>query len=315
MHSVSPMLQIVQPGLLATLQDRGRFGYLAEGITTGGPVDEYSFLWGNKLLDNRADAAQIEVTLGGFEATVLQSTQMVVCGAPMQIELNGSVIPNWLVFDVTAGDVLKISPGTSGLRSYIAVRGGFIAPQVYGSVATVKRDQLGGLKGDGGALAVDDKVAAPKVSDPTILPRRPRSDLLPQCDGEMVTIDVIPAGQYQRFAKPMIDQLYQQSYQVTAAQDRMGMRLKASHPLEWQHAQILSEPLPIGAIQIPPDGQPIIMLVDRQTLGGYPKIGTVSWRSRSLLGQLPLDTQLQFREISLAAAQSEWRQYQRFFGC
>lgn len=314
MHNVSPMLQIIHPGLLATLQDRGRFGYLAEGITTGGPVDEYSFLWGNKLLDNRADAAQIEVTLGGFEATVLQSTQMVVCGAPMQVELNGSVIPTWLVFDVAAGDVLKISPGASGLRSYIAVRGGFVAPQVYGSVATVKRDQLGGLKGNGGALAVDDIVTAAKVSGPALLPRRPRSDLLPQSDGEMVTIDVIPAGQYQRFAKPMIDQLYQQSYQVTAAQDRMGMRLKASHPLEWQHAQILSEPLPIGAIQIPPDGQPIIMLVDRQTLGGYPKIGTVSWRSRSLLGQLPPDTQLQFREISLAAAQSEWRQYQRFFG-
>ncbi|HET8816528.1 MAG TPA: biotin-dependent carboxyltransferase family protein [Pseudidiomarina sp.] len=313
MQNASAIAQIIQPGLLATLQDRGRFGHLAEGITTGGPVDEYSFLWGNKLLSNRAGAAQIEITLGGFQATILNSSQMVVCGAPMQVELNGNRIPNWLVFDVGKGDVLTIAPGASGLRSYLAVRGGFVARAVYGSVATVTRDKLGGLNGRGAALGVDDVLTAPRDSLPPLLPRRPRTDYVPDYNSESLTIDVIPAGQYSQFSRPSIDQFFAQPYTVTAAQDRMGMRLKASHRIDWSHTQILSEPLPIGAIQIPPDGQPIIMLVDRQTLGGYPKIGTVSWRSRCLLGQASAGTQLRLREQSVAAAQIEWRQFQRFF--
>lgn len=315
MAKISPVLEIKQPGLLATLQDRGRSGYLAAGITSGGPVDEYAFLWGNKLLDNPADAAQIEVTLGGFEATLLGSAQMVVCGAPMQVALNGRRLPTWLVFDVEPGDVLTIAAAPRGVRSYLAVRGGFRAEPVLGSIATVKRDRLGGLRGDGSALMVGDVLTAPVLSAPALLPRRPRTDLLQaQSVNEALTIDVVAGGQYERFSQQVREQFFSQTYQVTAAQDRMGMRLQGPQLLSWEHDQILSEPLPVGAIQIPPDGQPIIMLVDRQTLGGYPKIGTVTWRSRCLLGQATAGTELVFNLVSLTAAQNEWRQYQRFFG-
>ncbi|RUO40865.1 allophanate hydrolase [Pseudidiomarina aestuarii] len=315
MAKISPVLEIKQPGLLATLQDRGRSGYLAAGITSGGAVDEYAFLWANKLLDNPADAAQIEVTLGGFEANLLRRTQMVICGAPMQVALNGRRLPTWLVFDVEPGDVLTIAAAPRGVRSYLAVRGGFRAEAVLGSMATVKRDQLGGLRGDGSALTAGDVLTAPVLSAPALLPRRPRTDLLQtQPANEPLTIDVIAAGQYERFSQQAREQFCSQTYQVTAAQDRMGMRLQGPKSLSWEHDQILSEPLPVGAIQIPPDGQPIIMLVDRQTLGGYPKIGTVTWRSRCLLGQATAGTELVFNRVSLAAAQNEWRQFQRFFG-
>lgn len=313
MTKLTPTLRIVQPGLLATLQDRGRWGHLAEGITTGGPADDYAFLWGNKLLDNVANAAQIEITLGGFKAEVLAATQLTVCGAAVTLEINGHKQPNWQVVNVHVGDVVTIAPGSAGVRSYLAVQGGFAATPVFGSVATVVRDGLGGLQQNGTPLQANDIVSVPPHQQQNVLPRRPQIDFLPTQPKNRLLIDVISTGQAVAFSKSALASFYQQTYRVTQAQDRMGMRLQGTEPVVWEHEQILSEPLPIGAIQIPPDGQPIVMLVDRQTLGGYPKIGTVTWRSRCYLAQAMADTEVNFRAISLAQAQTEWRQYQRFF--
>ncbi len=311
---MTDMLHIQQPGLLATLQDFGRYGYLAQGITTGGPVDEHAFLWANRLLGNHYNAAQIEITVGGFKALIKQRAQLVITGAWVEILLNGKPQPNWQVFSVNAGDRLEINPAKQGLRAYLGVTGGFKAPLIKGSVATVQRDGLGGLDGTGKPLAAGDMVPAAALSDnQEYLPRRPQSRFITMPGKSSLQLDVVPVAQADEFSAATRKQFSEQHFEMTTAQDRMGARLKTAKPVGWEGPQLISEPLPVGAIQIPPDGQPIIMLNDRQTLGGYPKIGVLSWRSRSLLAQAAAGTQLQFKWIELAEAQRQQRSAYCFF--
>lgn len=311
---MTDLLHIQQPGLLATLQDFGRYGYLAQGITTGGPVDEHAFLWANRLLGNHYNAAQIEITVGGFKALIKQRAQLVITGAWVEILINGKSQPNWQVFTANAGDRLEINPAKQGLRAYLGVTGGFEAPLIKGSVATVQRDGLGGLDGTGKPLAADDMLSAAALSDnQEYLPRRPQSRFITMPGKSSLQLDVVPVAQADQFSAATRKQFSEQHFEMTTAQDRMGARLKAAKPVGWEGPQLISEPLPVGAIQIPPDGQPIIMLNDRQTLGGYPKIGALSWRSRSLLAQAAAGTQLQFKWIELAEAQRQQRSAYCFF--
>ncbi|WP_051986069.1 biotin-dependent carboxyltransferase family protein [Pseudidiomarina salinarum] len=311
---MTDILQIQQPGLLATLQDFGRYGYLAQGITTGGPVDEHAFLWANRLLGNHYNAAQIEITVGGFSALMKARTQLVITGAWVEIRLNGKAQPNWQVLAVNAGDRLEVNPAKQGLRAYLAVTGGFKAPLVKGSVATVQRDGLGGLQGTGKPLAAGDTVAGIALKgDQEFLPRRPQSRFITMPGKSSLQLEVVAVAQADQFSAAAREQFSRQHFEMTTAQDRMGARLKAAKPISWEGPQLISEPLPVGAIQIPPDGQPIIMLNDRQTLGGYPKIGVLSWRSRSLLAQAVAGTQLQFKWMDLLDAQRQQRSAYCFF--
>lgn len=311
---MKPLLEIEQPGLLASLQDFGRYGYLGQGITTGGPVDEHAFLWANRLLGNHYNAPQIEITLGGFKARLKQPAQMVITGARVEVLVNGKGQPNWQAFTGYAGDLLQINPPQHGLRAYLAVAGGFDAPRTMGSVATVRRDGLGGLRGDGAPLSAGDVLSgsARSVSEDA-LPRRPKSRFISEPGAPSLQLDVIAVAQAEQFSAAAREAFSTQQFEMTTAQDRMGARLKAATPVRWEGPQLISEPLPVGAIQIPPDGQPIIMLNDRQTLGGYPKIGQLSWRSRALLAQATAGTKLQFSWIDLVEAQRQQRSAYCFF--
>lgn len=315
LHDQYSALRIEQPGLLTTLQDWGRIGHLSQGITRGGPIDERAFLWANKLLGNKATAAQLEVTLGGLSVTALSDSFWVVCGAPVQLTKNQRPLPTWEVFSVQAGDTVRIDAPERGLRSYLAVAGGFVATPSYGSVATVVRDGLGGLHGDGAPLRGGDELSAGEYNASGVVPyRRPQHHLVPRISSTSeLRLPVIAAAQYERFEARARQQLVQQAMQVTAKQDRMGVRLHAPQPISWAQPQIISEPLPLGTIQIPPDGQPIVMLNDCQTLGGYPKIGVVSWSGRMALAQATAGTLLRFEITSLAQAQAEIKQAYRFF--
>lgn len=310
-----PALRIEQPGLLTTLQDWGRFGHLSQGVTRGGPIDERAFLWANKLLGNAATAAQLEVTLGGLRVTALTTSYWVVCGAPVNLTKNQQPIPTWEVFQVDAGDHVRIDAPERGLRSYLAVAGGFVATPTHGSVATVMRDGLGGLHGDGKSLQCGDELHAGTFDSRQVVPyRRPQHDLIPRISSTIeLRIPIIPMAQYGQFEQQAQQRLVQQTMLVTATQDRMGVRLQADQPIAWTQPQIISEPLPLGAIQIPPDGQPIVMLNDCQTLGGYPKIGVVSWSGRMAVAQATAGTALRFEITSLEQAQTEIKQAYRFF--
>lgn len=311
-----PMLTIQQPGLLATVQDRGRFGYAAQGVSRGGAVDERALLWANKLLGNHANAAAIEVTLGGFKALVHTAGFAVVCGAPVTVRLNGVIQPTWQVFTVAAGDQLEIAPAARGLRSYLAVAGGFDVALTMGSVATVMRDGLGGLHGDGTPLQANDTLyVGQQQIYPPVINRRPKHELIPRISAQSILqLGMVPLAQFDEFAQQEQQRLLEQTYTVTARQDRMGVRLSGEQPLSWTKAQIISQPLPVGTIQIPPDGQPIIMLNDAQTLGGYPKIGVLTWSARMALAQATANTQIRFVKVTMAEAQAELRCAEVFFG-
>lgn len=313
--SSKPGLQIDQPGLLTTLQDWGRLGQLAQGITRGGPIDERAFLWGNKLLSNKPTAAQLEITLGDLTATALNAGFWVVCGAPVVVTKNHQPQPTWQVFPVAKGDTVTIAAPPRGLRSYLAVAGGIRAKQVLGSVATVMRDGLGGLQGDGQPLKRGDTLSVGEFAPQQVIAhRRPKHVLIPRISAtSILELGVIPIAQHEQFSDTEIAKFFEQTFAVTAKQDRMGVRLHTEQPLNWSHGEIISEPLPIGAIQVPPDGQPIIMLNDCQTLGGYPKIGVLSWSARMALAQATAGTQIRFVRTELSDAQEEVKQAYRFF--
>lgn len=307
-----PVLRIQQPGLLATLQDYGRFGQMAQGITQGGPMDERAFLWANRLLGNSFNAAQIEVTLGQFKAQFCRDCLFAVTGAEFPLQLNGRPVKTWRVLQARAGETLTIGVNERGLRCYLAVAGGFAAKTVYGSVATVTRDGLGGLRQDGTPLLQGDELGARTPQQKTLESRRPSSKLnltLPQ----QPLLSVVPTAQWQKFSRDAREQLVQQRYEVTPQQDRMGVRLKGEQGLSDIPQSMISEPLPLGSIQVPADGQPIVMMNDHQTLGGYPKIGVLTWTARSVLAQLPAGRKVQFRWLELDEAQRELRQVYRFF--
>ena len=308
-------LRIEQSGFLTTLQDWGRFGQLAHGVTRGGPIDERAFLWGNKLLGNHAEAAQLEITLGGAEFTALADGYWVVCGSASAVEHNAKTQPCWQVFKVVAGDHIRVHAPRHGLRSYLAVAGGLAGAKVYGSVATVIRDGLGGLQGNGLPLQAGDEINYSGASYPLpVAHRRPRPQYLTNYqETKALSLGVVLIGQYREFSASDRQAFFNQSFQVTAQQDRMGVRLQSAAPLNYQQAAMISEPLPIGAIQIPPDGQPIIMLNDCQTLGGYPKIGVLTWSARCQLGQARAGTEVHFEQQSLAAAQDELAEAYHFF--
>lgn len=303
-------LLIEQPGLLATLQDRGRFNQLGQGITQGGPIDERAYLWANRLLDNDNDCAQIEVTMGGFRARCQSDLQLAFCGG-LELVVNGQKQPSWQSFWAPAGSVLEIN-AAAGLRGYLAVAGGFVGKPVYGSVATVVRDHLGGLQGDGKPLQRGDHVPVRAAAKVPQRRRRPVQTAIPKAP-QPLFIPIVAAAQYAEFGDACHAQLTQQVYQVSAAQDRMGMRLQGTKPLASHVAQLISEPLPIGAVQVPADGQPIVMLNDRQTLGGYPKIATVTWLGRCWLAQLPAGSTFQFTWQDLATARQHYLRILRFF--
>ncbi|RUO65189.1 allophanate hydrolase [Pseudidiomarina planktonica] len=306
-------LRVIEPGMLALVQDFGRFGWLAQGYSRGGPVDEHAFLWANRLLGNHFNAAQIEITLGGFSATAQASMKITVTGADVPVSVNGNSVPNWQVLQVNEGDKLAIGYARSGLRAYLAVAGGWQVTPVKGSCATVRREQIGGLTGHGHALVAGDSLTPEAVnnSSQAVTGQRVKPDFIPDYTSKLV-LDVMPAAQFQQFAASAREVFFSETYQVIDKADRMGVRMKGA-AVNWQGAGLVSEPLPIGAIQVPSDGQPIIMLNDRQTLGGYPKLGVLSWTAKNRLAQATPGSKIQFKEADAKPLQEQLKQVYRFF--
>lgn len=306
-------LQVNEPGMLALVQDFGRFGWLAQGYSRGGPVDEHAFLWANKLLGNHFNAAQIEITLGGFSASIESAMQVAITGADVPLSVNGTTVASWQVLSLQAGDTLTIGYARSGLRAYLAVAGGWQVAPVKGSCATVRREQIGGLNGQGLALAAGDAlVPAPsKNLSNAVTGQRVKPEFIPDYSDTAV-LEVMPAAQFQQFNSEARNVFFSGAYQVTDKTDRMGVRIQGPK-VNWQGAGLVSEPLPIGAIQVPTDGQPIIMLNDRQTLGGYPKLGVLSWAAKNRLAQATPGSQIQFTEAAAKPLQERLKQVYRFF--
>jgi biotin-dependent carboxylase-like uncharacterized protein len=268
-------LRVIQPGILSLLQDGGRTGQHRIGLTNGGPLDREAFDYCNLLLGNAKNCTALEVSFGGLHLQAQVDTYICVTGARLPLRINGKEQPRWEVLAVAAGDDIHLEFAEQGCRAYLGVADGFVIPPSFGSTATVMRENIGGLRGD--KLHAGDELPCPVVSE--------------------ITVRVIPGYQQHHFNRLQQRRFFSRPYTVSERCDRMGYRLEGP-AIECDIEGILSEGICFGAIQIPADGQPIVLLNDRQTIGGYPKIGSALSLDTARLAQLTPGGTVHFAPIT-----------------
>jgi len=284
--------KVKQPGLLTLIQDRGRFGAHNLGLTNGGPLDSLAFDWANRLLGNDSNASALEISFGGLSLEAGVDTSVVITGAEIPCKINGESINQWQTHSVHQGDAIELGYVTSGTRAYLSVAGGFNIAPSFGSTATVVREKIGGLNGD--KLQVGDHLpcASVALAQHYCL----GSEAQPRY-GNSATLRVVPGYQQDAFDATQQWRFYSSEYLVSDRCDRMGFRLEGE-AIHSGMAGMLSEGICHGAIQIPADGQPIVLMNDRQTIGGYPKIGSVIPLDTAKLAQLSPGATIRFESIS-----------------
>lgn len=306
--------KVLRPGVLTLVQDSGRIGYQHLGLTTGGPMDEIAFRLANWLLNNPADSAMLEITAGQLELQCTSPVAIALTGANLNATVNQQFIPPWQTLQLQRGDKLAFNTPIDGLRSYLAVPGGFCVEKVLGSNATVMREKLGGLDQQGSKLQRGDTLSWPEADDARTHSKAQRTvpeNWIP--DYRQRTFGVIPGYQFHEFPQQERLRFFHSDFQVTAQSDRMGFRL-AGPTVHSGLDGIVSEGIALGAIQVPPDGQPIVLMRDRQTIGGYPKIGTVFSLHLSILAQQPSKTDISFYPLDLADAEIQRRLFEQRLG-
>jgi len=305
------MIETVTPGFLTLIQDEGRWGYQAYGMPVAGAMDRHAYRVANLLAGNRRGAAALEMTMQGGTFKFSRKCLVSVCGADMQVRVNGVMVPNWAAFYVPAGGVLSFDAVLNGCRTYLAVHGGFAAQPVLGSRSTYTRANVGGkdgrpLKGgDVFSTGEDVSCAAIPLSLPDQFARR--------YDDQEITLRVILGPQDDMFTSAGVRAFLEGTYTISHEADRMGYRLEGPRIEHVDKADIISDALPLGAIQVPAHGMPIVMTADRQTTGGYAKIATVIGPDLSLLAQgKPGDT-VRFSRCSDDEAVEALRREERYY--
>jgi antagonist of KipI len=309
---------VQRPGLLTTIQDLGRFGYQQYGVPAAGVMDEFAARTANELVGNDAGAPVVEVTLAGAEFVLEQSCVMAICGADLGAEVTeglaeGRAVPLWTRLKVSGGTILRFIRHTTGCRAYIAFRGGIQADPVLGSASTYLRAGFGGMNGR--ALRAGDRLEiapsacsyqepAPKLgATPFSAERWSISPYILPGYSDHPSIRIVRGREWNRFTVESKKRLLSEAYEVTVQSDRMGYRLSGGRLELEATVELLSEAVTMGTIQVPPDGQPIILMADRQPTGGYPIIGQVASVDLPVLAQAPPTSKLTFVDISLQEAQ------------
>jgi antagonist of KipI len=280
--------RVIRPGLLTTIQDLGRWGFQAQGVSVAGPMDLYSHRVANALVGNRADAATLEVTLLGPELEFDDTRVIAVAGAEFELALGGRRVSSNATWTANAGSRLTFGRRLRGTRAYVAVEGGFDLPPVLGSRATHVTTAIGGLEGR--ALKTGDRVPlGQKTSNVGVA--RVRTVPASQLPDHHTVVRVLAGPQHEEFDADALDTLVAAPYTLAQRSDRMGFRLDGAPLTHTRDASFISDATPMGAIQVPASGMPILLMADRQTTGGYPKIANVISADLKLAGQLgPGDT-------------------------
>ena len=299
-------LHVLSPGPMTTIQDAGRHGYVASGIGVSGVMDQDAYEAANYLVGNRYGEAVLEATLMGPSIQFDADCICAVTGADMGTKIGNKEVEPYRPFWVQAGQVLTMGYAKTGCRGYLAVQGGFDVPVVMGSRSTNLKCVLGGHEGR--VLKVGDVLEVPDESRSTVMDRKRRQQVYEQ----EVTVRVIPGPQADAFTEKGFRTLWEQSFSVSAKSDRMGLRLDGPVIETKEGSDIVSDGIALGAIQVTSGGQPIILLADRQTTGGYAKIGTVCSFDIPKLAQLKPGGIIHFEEITVEAAQrllkrKKWR--------
>ncbi|PWQ96200.1 biotin-dependent carboxyltransferase family protein [Leucothrix arctica] len=289
--------KVLQPGILSLIQDSGRFGQHSIGLTTGGPLDKLSFDWANRLCGNTANAATIETSFGGISLEAQVDTQIAVTGGDAQLMINNINVASWRTHAIKSGDKVELKFSQHTTRHYIAVAGGFQITPMFGSAATVAREKLGGLNGT--PLKSGDIL--PCNASQTTQQHMLAKEHQPDYSGDVV-LRVVLGYQKDAFSPLQQRRFFNSDFTLSDRCDRMGFRLTGPE-IKSDINGILSEGICYGAIQVPSDGQPIILLNDRQTIGGYPKIGSVFSLDIPKLTQRTPETTVRFEALSMDDAQ------------
>ncbi|MGD9940263.1 MAG: 5-oxoprolinase subunit PxpB [Clostridia bacterium] len=306
--AVSTTLLVLKPGALSTVQDTGRFGFQAAGVPPSGPMDEYSMSLANILAGNEPGSACIECTLGGLELRFEAATMFALAGADTPAFLDDQAVAMHRSLRARAGAVLRLGMAKTGLRMYFAVNGGIAVPMVMGSRATFQRGGFGGL--DGRALAAGDRLVLGQSSDSAITDRIVPQALIPASSSSII-VRAIPSHEADRFTIASLERFFSASYAVSQKSDRMGCRLEGPTIEHSSGADIISSGVQTGTVQVPGDGQPIVLMADRQTTGGYTRIAQVIRADLPLLGQArPGDTVRFVRCTTAEAARALAMQHQ-----
>ncbi len=298
------MIRVLDPGPQTTVQDLGRRGYLRYGIPESGPVDHAAFLLANRLAGNEDGAAALECTLVGARLEVRRDGLVAATGAEMPLAVNDRAAPRWEAVAVRAGDVVRLGPARSGVRAYLAFGGGLDVPEVLGSRSTYLRGGLGGYNGR--ALRKGDELGWTAASGARP-GRAVKPAAIPRYPGEVV-IRVIRGPQADRFTAAGIATFLEGPYEMSAQSDRMGARLRGPRIAHARGHDIISDGVPLGGVQVVGDGQPIVLLVDRQSTGGYTKIATVCSFDVGRIAQVRPGQRVRFEEIAVDAAHTLLRQ-------
>ena len=297
----TPVMEIAEPGMLTTVQDRGRYGFQRFGVPVSGAMDEFALRAANVMVGNDQGAAGLEMTVVGPHIRFLTDAWFAVTGADLSATLDGEPVPRWQAVEARAGSELTFDDMRDGMRAYLAVAGGIDVPTVMGSRSTYVKASIGGV--DGRALRSGDLISAfPGERDEGFVPRGlPRGYKAPAYGGRH-RVRAIPGPQHEAFGPDGMDALFSSSYKISLESDRMGYKLEGPAIRHRTGPDIVSDGNPPGAIQVPGDGTPTILMADRGTTGGYTKIATVISADLGTLAQAVPGQSITFETVSIEEA-------------
>jgi antagonist of KipI len=292
--------------MLTTIQDLGRWGFQAAGVPVAGPMDVYSHRLANQLVGNAESAAALEITLIGPELQAGGDLLCVVAGAEFSVFVGGHEVRHTSPFRVPDGATMRFGQRRSGARAALAVRGGIVVPPVFGSRSTSLLSHIGPF--DGRPLAIGDvlPVGDERTFDDSAWSAYPM--VMPRGGAKVRAMSGPHDGM---FTADMLERFFSSRYTITPASNRTGYRLDGPRLVHAGAADILSDATPVGSVQVPRSGQPILLMADRQTTGGYPKIATVVTADLPIAGQLAPGDWIEFAPCTRAAALDALRLQER----
>ncbi|MCL6515459.1 biotin-dependent carboxyltransferase family protein [Alicyclobacillus sp.] len=314
-------MRVLRPGLLTTVQDLGRVGHQRHGVIVSGAMDEVAHRVANLLVGNEDHAPTLEMTLVGPSLAFDADAVIAICGGDLSATAAGVRLPLWRPIRVRAGTVVEFGGARAGCRAYLAVAGGWDVPLVLGSASTYLRAGIGGH--DGRALAAGDVLtwrtpgalasqwlAAPEGDAVAVASWSASHRVRPRYRGD-IAVRVMDGPQADWFREESRAAFFEAAFTVGSQSDRMGYRLQGPALALTAPRELLSEAVTMGTVQVPPDGNPILLMADRQTTGGYAKIGQVIRADLPLVAQLKPGDTLRFVRVSVAEAQRLLRRRER----
>jgi antagonist of KipI len=299
------VIHVQAPGLFTTVQDLGRAGFGPMGVSPSGAADPVSLRIGNRLVANAEGAAGLEMTLLGGSFLFPRGAVVALTGSDFGATLDGTIIECWKSVEISPGQTLSLGPTRSGARSYLCVHGGIAVKPFLGSASTHILSGIGGL--DGRSLRKGDVLNIGSVSGPfrhAAISTQTLERLSPR-----KILRVTPGPQSDWFPEPSQGQFYNSTYLASEESNRMGLRLQGDPiPTRTGAEEMATEGVSLGAIQIPEGGQPIVLFVEQQTTGGYPKIANVISADLASVGQLRPRDEIRFEKVSWETARSLLRE-------